>query len=68
MIEIKLLFGKEEVNYYLNNNKLTNEIETINVKTYEFKTEKEYKAFMRGINEGIGWQEALVIEKMHNNI
>ena len=61
MIEVRILFGKAEINYYEDHNELTKEMEEINLKKYTFSTQQECDAFLKGIEEGVGWTEAMII-------
>ncbi|MDY0015666.1 MAG: hypothetical protein RBS13_05600 [Bacteroidales bacterium] len=62
MENVVLLFGKEEINVFLEKDELSNEMKFINLKIYYFDTEIEKNAFLKGINEAVGWQEVLEIE------
>ena len=62
MIEISLLFGKQEIDYYLQNDHLTSEMVKINLKKYSFETKDQCDAFIKGVEEGIGWQEVLKLD------
>ena len=63
MEKLALLFGKEEINYYLFNNILTTDMRSLNLKVYTFDSKIERLAFMKGIDEGIGWQEVYQLEE-----
>jgi hypothetical protein len=41
MVKVVLLFGKEEINVFLEKNELSNEMKNNNLKTYYFNTEIE---------------------------
>ncbi|MGC4127976.1 MAG: hypothetical protein QM564_00130 [Bergeyella sp.] len=59
---LKVVFGKEQVNKTYNNEPLTIEELEINVKEYSFNTLEEKEAFIKGINETIGWNECCIPE------
>ena len=59
MEKVKLLFGQQEIKSYLETGFLTDELKLINSKIYEFNSDIEKIAFLKGINEAIGWQEVL---------
>ena len=67
---VKIIFGKEQVMKYHNNETLTDYEKIINVKKYTFETQLERNSFYKGIGEAINWLEFLVInefeEKDHN--
>lgn len=59
---LKVIFGKEQVAKILNNEVLSNEELNINVKEYQFETEKEKQAFINGLNEAVGWTDICIPE------
>lgn len=63
MTTIQIVFGSEAVNKMIHNQPLSEEEKTVNQKTYTFKTEEEKLAFMKGIEQGIGWQTAFMVEE-----
>jgi selenocysteine lyase/cysteine desulfurase len=62
MKKITILFGKDEINYFLDCNEITDEMKKINLKTYFLNTKEEVDAFIKGIEEGVGWQEAYIYD------
>ncbi|MFN5628099.1 MAG: hypothetical protein ACK48W_02315 [Bacteroidota bacterium] len=63
MTTIQIVFGSEAVNKMIHNQPLSEEEKTVHQKTYTFKTEEEKLAFMKGIEQGIGWQTAYIVEE-----
>lgn len=57
MKKITMVFGTEQVNKIHNGFSLTAEEELINKKDYYFNTEEEISAFIKGVEETIGWNE-----------
>lgn len=68
MVKIKVIFGEDACNYYdehPNQKKLKEYVKTHGgtLEEREFETEKEYKAYLMGLNDMNGWFEFWVIEK-----
>ena len=59
---LKIIFGKEEVIKYENNNLFSVDEIINNVKEFHFDTETEMKAFIQGMEATIGWTEYAIIE------
>ena len=59
---IKIIFGKEQANKFLNNVPLSEEEKSINEKEYYFETKLELNAFLKGVNETVGWLECYIVE------
>ena len=59
---LKVVFGKEQVLKTLNNQILDEDELKSNVKQYEFNSIEEKLAFIKGINEAIGWTECCIPE------
>jgi hypothetical protein len=59
---VKVVFGKEQVIKVYNNQPLTDEEQILFVKEYEFETLQEKLAFIKGMNEAIGWIEFCIPE------
>ncbi len=59
---LTITYGKEQVSKRHNGQILTQEEEAQFVKTYNFSTEKEAQAFIKGIEEAVGWQEVYIEE------
>lgn len=60
MIKVKVLFGENEVNEYLQTNEVP---ENGTVKEYEFKTPEELEAFLYGLDEAVGWHNYIAVEE-----
>lgn len=52
---LKVIFGKEQVAKILNNKVLSEEELNVNVQEYLFETEIEKQAFIKGLNQAVGW-------------
>ncbi len=59
---LKIVFGKEQVLKVYNGEPLTTNELNINVKEYVFNELKEKEAFIKGINEAVGWTEYCFLE------
>jgi hypothetical protein len=59
---IKIIFGKEQVEKFHNDQDFTTEENAINIKDYSFSTEAEKLAFCKGVEEAIGWTECYILE------
>lgn len=59
---VKVIFGKEQVIKTYNDEQLTDEEISLYVKDYEFDTLEEKLAFVKGLNEAIGWVEFCIPE------
>lgn len=59
---LKIVFGKEQVIKVYNNELLTEEESENNLKEYSFTSIEEKNAFIRGVNEAIGWTECCMPE------
>ncbi|MCU0417102.1 MAG: hypothetical protein MUE33_07940 [Cytophagaceae bacterium] len=59
---IKVIFGKEQVVKTYINKQLTNEEMQLNVKEYQFTSDEEKQAFIKGLNEAIGWMDFCIPE------
>jgi hypothetical protein len=64
---VKIIFGKEQVMKYHNNEVLTDYEKIINVKKYTFETQLERNSFYKGIGEAISWLDFLVINEFEEN-
>ena len=60
--KLKIVFGSNAVRKLYVNKKFTNEELEINIKEYEFDSKIEKRAFIRGIEETIGWNEYCIPE------
>lgn len=59
---LKVIFGKEQFVKVYNNTPLSDEEIKLNVKEYEFNSEEEKQAFIKGLNEAIGWMDFCIPE------
>lgn len=59
---LKVIFGKEQVAKILNNEVLSEEELNVNVQEYLFETEIEKQAFIKGLNEAVGWTDICIPE------
>lgn len=60
--KLKIVFGSNAVRKLYVNKQFTNEELEINIKEYEFDSKIEKRAFIRGIEETIGWNEYCIPE------
>lgn len=64
---VEIIFGKDQIRKY-NNNEAFNDFErTVNFKKYTFKTQSQRNAFYKGISETIGWLEFAVVKEFEEN-
>lgn len=59
---LKVIFGKEQVAKRHNNKPFTDEEIKLNLKEYQFNSDDEKQAFIKGLNEAIGWIEFCIPE------
>lgn len=59
---LKVIFGKEQVVKIYNNIPFTTEEPGQNVKEYAFNSIEEKSAFIKGLNEAIGWLDFCIPE------
>lgn len=59
----EIIFGKDQVIKYNNNESLTDFEKIINLKKFTFETREERNAFYKGISEAMGWLEFEVIKE-----
>jgi hypothetical protein len=59
----EIIFGKDQVIKYNNNESLTDFEKIINLKKFTFETRLERNAFYKGIGEAMGWLEFEVIKE-----
>lgn len=59
---IKIIYGKEQVIKFYNNEPFSNEEKLNNLKEYKFNSKEELDAFCFGVNETIGWTECHILE------
>jgi hypothetical protein len=61
--DIQILFGKNEISKYHLDIALTIAEKEINLKKYSFDYKIEMNAFLKGLNEAVGWTEYFLIER-----
>lgn len=59
---LRVIYGKEQIVKIYNNETLTDEEIKLNVKEYQFNSEEEKQAFIKGLNEAIGWIDFCIPE------
>ncbi|MNQ10337.1 hypothetical protein D3C85_231690 [compost metagenome] len=59
----EIIFGKEQIIKYRNNETFNDFEKIINVKKYIFETQLERNAFYKGLAEGVGWSEFEVVKE-----
>jgi hypothetical protein len=59
----EIIFGKDQVRKYQNDEAFTDFEKSINFKQYFFETQEERSAFYKGIGEAMGWLEYEVINE-----
>lgn len=59
----EIIFGKEQIIKYRNNETFDDFEKVINIKKYIFETQLERNAFYKGLAEGIGWSEFEVVKE-----
>lgn len=68
----EIIFGKEQIIKYRNNETFDDFEKVINIKKYIFETQLERNAFYKGLAEGVGWSEFEVVKEFeetdHNEI
>lgn len=68
MNKVTVIFGTEQVNKIHNGFLLTNEEKKLFQKEYNFNSVDEELAFIKGIEEAVGWNECYVLENENNLI
>jgi len=64
---VEIIFGKDQIRKY-NNNEAFNDFEkTVNFKKYTFETQLQRNAFYKGISETIGWLEFEVVKEFEES-
>ncbi|OYQ45365.1 hypothetical protein [Flavobacterium aurantiibacter] len=59
---LEVIFGKEQVLKFSNNEPFTKEETELNVKQYQFNSVEEKQAFIKGLNEALGWIDFYIPE------
>ena len=67
MKELKIIYGQEAVKKLYSDEELTSEELEENVKIFQFETENEKRAFIKGVEETIGWNEYCIPELEFGN-
>lgn len=57
---LKVVFGKEQISKIYNNEPFSQEELDNNIKEYSFNSIEEKDAFIKGINEAVGWTECYI--------
>lgn len=60
----EIIFGKDQVKKFHNNETLNDFEKIINLKKYNFESREERNAFYKGIGEAMGWLEFEVIKEL----
>ncbi|MBL0735928.1 hypothetical protein JI750_03465 [Flavobacterium sp. GN10] len=64
---VEIIFGKDQIRKY-NNNEAFNDFEkTVNFKKYTFETQVQRNSFYKGMSETIGWMEFEVVKEFEEN-
>ncbi|SFC64769.1 hypothetical protein [Flavobacterium phragmitis] len=63
----EIIFGKEQIIKYHNNQSFDDFEKVINVKKYTFETQAERNAFYKGMAEAVGWLEFEVAKEFEEN-
>lgn len=58
---VKVIFGKDQVKKFYNDDLFSKEEEQLYVKEFDFSTEAEKVAFCKGIEEAVGWIECYIV-------
>ena len=66
MIKIEILFGEQEVRKYEQGTEFTDYEKILNIKAYYFNSELEKQSFIRGLEEGIGWNNYCIMDEEMN--
>lgn len=64
----EIIFGKDQVRKFHNNEPLNDFEKIINLKRYNFESRAERNAFYKGIGEAMGWIEFEVIKEFEEKI
>lgn len=59
---LTVIFGKEQVSKIYNSIPLKAEETKLNTRAYSFNSVEEKQAFLKGINEGIGWLDFCILD------
>ena len=64
----EIIFGKDQVKKFHNNETLNDFEKIINLKKYNFESRAERNAFYKGIGEAIGWLKFEIIKEFEEKI
>ncbi|MBS7234048.1 hypothetical protein KHA90_23875 [Flavobacterium psychroterrae] len=64
----EIIFGKDQVRKFHNNETLNDFEKIINLKKYNFDSREERNAFYKGIGEAMGWLEFEIIKESEEKI
>jgi len=64
----EIIFGKDQVIKFHNNQPLNDFEKIINLKKYNFESREERNAFYKGIGEAMGWLEFEIIKEFEEKI
>ena len=67
MHELIILFGREEIRNYENGEQLSPDELQTNVKRFSFNSAEEAAAFLKGIDEAVGWDAWLSLDELPKN-
>lgn len=65
---VEIIFGKDQVKKFHNNEPLNDFEKIINLKKYTFKTRRQRSAFYKGIGEAMGWLDFEIIKEFKEKI
>jgi hypothetical protein len=65
---VEIIFGKDQVRKFHNNEPLDDFEKIINLKKYNFESREERNAFYKGIGEAMGWLEFEIIKEFEEKI
>ncbi|MFB9078404.1 hypothetical protein ACFFLS_16125 [Flavobacterium procerum] len=63
----EIIFGKEQIIKYHNNQSFDDFEKVINLKKYVFETQAERDAFYKGMAEVVGWSEFEILQEFEEN-
>lgn len=65
---VEIIFGKDQIRKFHNNETLNDFEKIINVKKYNFESREERNAFYKGIGEAMGWLEFEIVKEFEEKI
>lgn len=63
MYTVKIIFGSDDVKNFYNQSSRDDETKITGVFEYSFETKKEIHAFIKGIDEAMGWRDYYVLDE-----